>query len=47
MSFCQSEVEAYTDYVSNLAADEEPGILSKDDYLMLSEGYVGDSEPNG
>ncbi len=45
--FCHSEVEDYTDYVSNLAAHEEPGRLTVDDLLMLAKRYAGDSEANG
>ncbi len=47
MSFCHSEVVAYTDYVSNLAGDEEPGRLTAGDLLMLAKSYACDSETNG
>ncbi len=47
MPFCQSEVEAYMDYVSSLVDDLRPGIISKDDYLMHWRDYAGDGELSG
>ncbi len=47
MSFCQSEVEAYMDYVSSLVDDLAPGIISKADNLMHWRAHADDSELTG
>ncbi len=47
MPFCQSEIETFVEYVSNLVTDLESGVFSRDDFRMLWENYGDDSEPNG
>ena len=47
MSFCQSEVAAYMEYVSSLVVDLGPGIITKEDNLKHWRAYAGDSELTG
>ena len=43
LPFCDSESEAYLDYVSRLVNDLEIGSLSKDDLLALGSVYAGET----
>ncbi len=47
LPFCDTELITYTNFISNLIDDLNPGTISKADFLALWDVYAGRSTPSG